>query len=218
MVKNMFESLTTLQKAQVYLLIPMLLWLLLLSLETSFSNPSLITTQKLDKLSSIDQSKIEKITPNKIVNFLEEKVELYKVELEKVHIKQQVISLELKGDFKKLIGFLQKLQLHLNVISFKLKKEKGYIYFYLQIESEYFFNKLFVDKEFYTQDKNIQKKSDPLKIDAIIENEVLLEGLWYKKGLDYKDYKLIKVEKNYIQLKHNTTDQILKVELVDESI
>lgn len=218
MIRNRFEALKSIQKVQLYLLLPMLLWLLLFSIEDSFLKPNINSSKRTKVSSSINIWKIDKTTTNQIVNFLEKKLEFYKLSLESIDIKQKLISLQVTGSFEQLLSFLQKLQIHLDVVSFKLLQEKERVSFFIQVHNEYFFNKTLLKKEFYMKGENIQYPLEIIKIDAIVDDEVLLKEIWYKKGDSYKHYKLIKVAKKFIQLQNTQTQQVIKVELADESL
>ncbi len=80
-------------------------------------------------------------------------------------------------------------------------------------------NKIFDDKLFAKNLLELQeyearlsiKKED--KLYAIIGNNVLLNTKWLKINEFYKDYKLIKIQRNYIELKKNLTSEKIKLYL-----
>lgn len=219
MIKKAFENLSLVQKIQLYLLLPMFFWLLLFSIETLLVSPNKGVNFQQKNRVTIDKNKIEKSISAKVINFLEEKIELYSLSLKTINIKTKNISLEVTGGLENSLSFVQKIQIHLKIVSYKLIKNEKDIHLTLHLNSEYFFNKELIDKEFVVASKRSKKHFINLKIDAIVNGEVLLDNLWYKEGEIYKNkYQIIQITQQYIKIKHISTQDSFKVNLSDESL
>ena len=219
MIKRVFESLTFIQKVQIYLLVPMLFWLLLFGIENILTKPEQEVKYNTKSFETIPKDKIKKILPSEIVQFIEEKTELYTLSLQTIHIKKRLISVEVGGYLQHIKLFLQKIQLHLDLVSYKLVQEQNSIRLYFIVDSEYFFNQAFLQKEFIAKNQKVKHKVYNIKLDAIVRDEVLLDGSWYKQGENYKDsYQIIAIEERFIKVKHLKTNSFFKMELVDESL
>jgi len=219
MIKRVFESLTFIQKVQIYLLVPMLFWLLLFGIENIFAKPKQEIKDNIKSFETIPKDKIKKTLPSEIVQFIEEKIELYTLSLQTIHIKKRLISVEVGGSLQHIKLFLQKIQLHLDLVSYKFLQEQNSVRLYFIVDSEYFFNQTFLQKEFIAKKQKVKHKVHNIKLDAIVRDEVLLDGSWYKQGENYKDsYKIIAIEERFIKVKHLKTNSFLKMELVDESL
>jgi len=217
MFRNSFEKLSNVQKVQMYLLVPMFFWLLLFAFESRFSQYFIPKESKKVKINNkLDSMKIVNSNSKEIVYFLENKLELYDVTLKNLKIDKNTINLELLAEDTKLIGLLQKLQIHLQILSFKFIKKEALYHLQLLINTEYLFNKSALNKEFLKRSK--KPNTIAIKIDAIIDNEVLLNGKWYKKTDTYKEMEISQIKKNYIYLKDIKTNKIIKVELLNESL
>jgi len=218
MIKSLFENLTLVQKVQLYLLVPMLFWLLFFGIETVFSQPRVGIISPKSNFITIEKNKLETTTSSKIVRFIENKIELYKVTLHNIDIKKRLISIRVSGKAKDILSFLQKMQIHLDLISFELLQEKEDLVFHLVVDSEYFFNKELLSKEFFSHTKAQKIKKPHIKLEAIVDNEVLINDIWYKKGASYKSYQIINIEKNFITLKDTQSQKSFKVDLLNESL
>ena len=220
MIKSLFEKLTWVQKIQLYLLVPMLFWLLFFGIETLFMQSYKNTITLKNNHSTIKKSKLEKTTLSKIVKFIENKIELYKVTLHKVDIKKRVIAIKVSGKKENILSFLQKMQTHLDLISFELLQLKKEFVFHFVVDGKYFFNTELLAKEFLTPTniKTQKIKKLYIKLEAIIDKEVLIDGVWYKQGARYKSYKIINIEKSFIILKDIQSQKSFKVDLLNESL
>ena len=56
-----------------------------------------------------------------------------------------------------------------------------------------------------------QKKNLNLKIYAIFQNRVNINGKWFKVGDNIYGYKIVKINKNFVLLKNGNSKKILKI-------
>lgn len=221
MDKNLFENLNFSQKLQLYFIVPMVFWLLLLLLENY-----IIQDTKKDienKLTTIDISthKIEKVNISEMIYQIQSKGKDYNLKTKSIQRKEKAILVEFDGDYTNILGFLQKIKLHYEIFSFEVLKEKNLTRLHLTINNQYFFNKDSVNKEFNTAKKTIINKvikQVQIKLEAIIDNEVLIDGLWYKKGETYKQNKIIDIKRKFIKLQNKATKKVVKMELFNEPL
>lgn len=218
MIKNIFEKSTIIQKIQLYLLVPMLLWLGVFFIEKMMFDGLDSNANDNNRIFSIEKEKLEKATPKNIVRFLEDKIELYKISLQTINIRQKLIYLEVSGSLENYFLFLQKLQTHLEIVKFTLSQDTKGIPFKIVINSEYFFNKKLLNKEFTMSHSTSSPKIPKIKIDAIVDDEVMIEDQWYKKGTSFNLYTITEVDKNRVILKDLQSKQVFTIELRDESL
>ena len=219
MGKSTFENLTTIQKLQLYLIIPMIFWLLLFLFENylivNFKSDSL---QKNSSVIDIPKNKIENMSISKIIQYIEQKAKYYKLKIQSIQSKQKTIMVEINGSYLNTLGFLQKIKLHYQIRNFEVIQEEKLTRLYITLNNEYFFNKDSMEKEFSKE--NIQSKSILIKVklEAIVGNEVLIDGVWFKQGEIYKQYEIIDINNSFIKLQKKEIKQLIKVELNNESL
>lgn len=216
---NKFEKLTFLQKLQLYLLVPMVLWLLFIVYENYiYHYDSTMANKKTMKSRNLPQlehtNKITKYDLKKSMLFLENKIDIYNLSLHSMQVKKTNIILELFGKFDGLVAILQKIHSHFQIRSFQFLKNDTKQTFIVTIDTKYFFNEELKDKEFIIQ--NIQKKL--IKIEAIVDQEVLIGGNWFSKNDFYQNFKIINIGKDFIDVIDQKTKKQFHMELVDESI
>jgi len=228
--KLYFEKLKLIQKIEIYILVVMFYGTLLYFYDDIMKNfnqkvePNkavLLYQQKLQSLSSkiVDKKDI------KVISFIENNGSKYNVFIETMSINQNRLNIKLHGKFDEVMNLLHLYQTHMKIISFKLFKYKEKIYCELQLDNQYFFNK---DKKFTKlknlhdpfltlQHKMVNKKKVILKKDlklmAIVSNEVLINGSWYRLNDIINNSKIVKINQSSIELQNIQNDQlhILKV-------
>lgn len=217
MIKDRFAELPFSQKIQLYLLVPLLyalFWIVLESYLLEQSSEHRTFKSNYEK----KREAIIKFTPKKGIGFIEDRLSLYEVELDSLKIEQKLLSIELIGEFQNLLTLLKKLEIHFQIMEFKFIKEEDLTRLYVKINSSHLFNKKLVKKEFQVKSTK-EQTSHTINIEAIVDNEVLIGGKWFKKNDICSDnFKLSYIAQRYVKFIDLTTKKEFKVELLNESL
>jgi hypothetical protein len=214
--KIYFEKLNLLQKLEIYLLIVIFYGTILYFYDEiifNFKVPNPIKESQLiiykNNLDIIDK-KISIKNKISIVNLIDKNNAKYKIKIESLNIQENKISLKFYGIFIDMINILNFYQTHFIITYYKLENINGILHCDLKIDTKYFFNenlKIKFNKNlpnpfFYKKIKKLDyvKPKKVLKLYAIVLNEVLINGIWYKQEDIIHDNKIIKINTNSIEL------------------
>lgn len=217
MLRNRFTQLPFFQKVELYLLVPLLLGLCLY-----LFNYMLLQNNEQDVIK--DQAlkttlKIDRLDEKELIVFLQDQISRYEITLYTINIDNNKIAFQTFGDYVDIVNFLHKIELHFLVESFKIDQKEGNVELDVTLNRKYFFNKKQIEKNFYMSKEQKQGKQNiNIKLTAIIEKSVLIDGLWYKQGDMFQGYKIVRVSDDFIQLNNLTSKQEIRVELEDESL
>ncbi len=209
MIKNRFEVLPLSQKIQLYLLIPLVYGLVFILYNNFYANEIEGTNPKKIQKVSYD---IKHLKPMEVISFFEDKIQSYSLKTKSLKTKEKFLVLEITGTFENLTAFLQKMQTHFQIISFKFIQEEKLKKFNLIVDTQWFFNTKLITKEFIVN----QKKG--IKIDAIIDQEVLIDGVWFTKGEICNGLKIVSIQKDSVKFIELQTKKEVIVELLDEPL
>lgn len=191
--KQYYNSLSFIQKVEIYgIVILCYIFIALVYNDIYFSQDN--KTEKSIQIitKKIVQNKIKHFTNVELLSYIENKSIQFTLDILDMKFTKKTIILQITGSFINEIHFLEHIQENFVILKCELKKEKKEIMLDLIIDIRKYFDKEDVvlsniPNPFLGQKKR-KKRDNSIKIDAIISDEVLIEGDWYKKGAVIKGF------------------------------
>jgi len=212
-LEDRYENLKWYQKIELVILFILLYGVILYVLQEYFNGSSDIKQNTLQKESSIDQ-KIKYISSIEATKSLNHILTKHNISKSSSSIQKDQISLEFSSKYQDLYSFLNELKLHFYLKSLEIKPiQEDSLKVTITLDIRYFFNRVekynllksnYENPFIYnkTKEKNLQKRLDTkgqeFKIDGIMDDEVLIEGRWYKKDESFKNNKIISIENSKV--------------------
>lgn len=187
-------------------------------------NSKVEVVQDKNNTNRVKNDRIDKISDNELLQFIFKSSDRYNLFVNEYEIYKNHIEVKLDGPFEPLIKILLYFQEHLNITSFELQENQennNDIILDLVIKKDYFYNSyksseivqnkieaLQIISPFQNKSQNedtLKKqesgvKLEELKLSAIIKDEVLIDGKWYKQGDSINQNKILKIDKNTITI------------------
>lgn len=204
--KKYFESLKIIQKIQLYLIVLIFYSLIFFYYKDILA---IFTEQKIIKnIPNITNSvatqgkiSISAVHDLDLVNYIIQKSQEQKVQVNEYILYEKSIELNINSDFNDLISFLFDLEKNLYVESFEvLENDDTSLSTKIMIKKNYFYkssknskSKALINSVF--KNTIIKKKFIPKKliVQAIIDDEVLINGNWYRLNDMINGNKIIKI-------------------------
>jgi len=232
-LKDIFVKLNFFQKVEVYFLVIFFYGLIY------YYIPDNIIKKDIDK--SISKNEVIfkdiKILKSKItiknnlilLKLLIDKSNNYNIFIVSSKNQKNKISLNIKGKFIDTINYINFIKTHFILDSLSFKYDKDILYSDITLDTKYFYNS---DKKIYKLENivnpfvNIKRYKNKivdtsdnkkLKLNAIIDTNVLINQKWYKLYDKIKNYKIIKIGQNKVELKDLKTNKILILRVNHES-
>lgn len=214
--KKYFESLRVLQKIEVYLIVVIFYSLLfiyhkeiinLVTLQKSSTTQDLQRVQK--RASKSSDTKISSITNLELVNYMTKQSKNSNIIIEEYKVYTNYLELKVNGSFNFLLDYLLEMQNHFYIISFEILENNDLLSATIVVKRNYFYEGLKSQKNLKSQKiENIfqvQKSvkfipKEKIKIMAIINDEVLVDGIWYKKDDLIEGHRIEEINKKSIVL------------------
>lgn len=230
MLKNNFEKLSLRDKILLYIIVVIGFGFLFVVLEDFLFKEDKNTKLQHNKHLSIRSLSNKIIIKNNksILEYIEKELAKSDIFIDSIKSTKQIISLTISGDFQIVITALQELDYHLIIEEFFLNKselDNNRVQVRVVFLNHYFLNqnkKLNGVKNIITFFENNRTKiipkiqTQPIVIDAIIDDEVFIESEWYKKKDSYLDYKIVEIEKDFIKLLHIRTTKTKIIRLQND--
>jgi hypothetical protein len=236
MLKSNFEKLPLRQKVELYLIVPIIFIIIFIFLEKLLIIEESNIPQEKQQLSIKSLSnKIVVKNDKDIIDYLETQIAKGNIFVHSITTSSQTISLTVSSSLEALMQFLHILEQHLVIEEFSLDKveqNSKVIKSKVVILSGYFTNQNqkdtalairknpFFDKEITTSQKvkikTISKVEKQIQVDAIVKNEVLIQGNWYKKGDKFQENTIVQIESSVVKILNNETNKIKIIRLEDE--
>ena len=234
MLKNNFDKLLFRQKIQLYFLIPIFFVIIFIVLQEQFfiDAKKMLPQKQQFSIQSLSDKIVVK-NNKEIIDYIETELAKYKIFVQSITTSNQTISLSIKSSFDSMIQFLYTLEQHLVIEEFFLEKldaNTTNIKSRIVFLNHYFANpnqrdvvlndiknpyeiesRIPIQKEQNKVKEKLQVKS--IQIDAIMLNEVFIEGDWYTIGDIVQDNKIVKIEPTLIKLLNQTTKNIKVIRL-----
>lgn len=223
--KRYFKKLNLLQKVEIYLLVIIFYGSIIWFFDDIFTE--LFKTKQNYKSIKTFQKDIynikQKVTVKsniEFLNFIESNMIKYNIINKVINLKDNYISIKMQGKFIDIINMLNVISLHTSIKMFSFSKNdiSNSVICDIEVKSKYFFNQYKeykklqnVPNPFFKETIDDMKKITKLKIGAIVSDEVLIFGDWYKVGDIINNYKILNIDKNFIKIlniKNNTKKEI----------
>lgn len=214
--REKYEQLAFFQKLELYLIILIVYFGIYYYFENSMS---------FDKQMRFDQSsnkliskKIQQISSNKALELVQQKLIESHIQEDSLTIQGKNLLLEFQSSYNKSFRFLQFLENHFSIEYLNIDAQKSFLKIKVilniknifDIQQSKFINGKLGNPFYFksTRQNKIEKiKTDnfivpQIQIDAILDNEILIDGVWYGLNDSIKDNKIIKIEQERVIFKN----------------
>lgn len=164
------------------------------------------------------------ITHNELVSFVYQALEKYQIETFTLHSKEKgYVILEVQSEYNSNINLVALLQKYLAILFFSIEPYESQTILKLHLKRDGLLMakpkiENIVQKNFQspfdtpfkrTQQKPLSQSLPPITIDAIIGDEILVQGDWYQKNQMVNGYKVVSIDHNRVTFLHKETQKIL---------
>ncbi len=238
MLKNNFENLPLREKIQLYFIVAIFFILVFVFLQELFFVDGKKESEQKQYLSLKSLSNKIVVKNNKeLIDYIETELAKDTLFVQSITTSNQTISLNINGSFDSVIQFLHRVEQHLVIDEFFLDKSDSnttMIKSRIVFLNHYFANPnqhdvvlkniknpfeneniSVVEKKESQREKEVQVKS--IQIEAIIFNEVFIDGDWYKIGDIFQENKIVQIEPTLVEFVDTKTNKIKTIRLeIDE--
>ncbi len=216
--KKYFESLSGIQKIEMYLIILMTYALVFIFYETLLAKAGIDLTHKqvIIKNGRSTQVNFNSMKHMELLQYIGRLNDEFDISLINTQILKKSIELKFEGSFNSIVNTLKEFQNKFIIKEFEIKKESNVISVTVVLDIRYIFNdkskqvvytKIY--KPFNKEAKKKKKVYEDIKVSAIIGKEVLISGQWYKENDTVTKYKIVKINKENVMLLDNVTKGII---------
>lgn len=149
---------------------------------------NVLYTQKLSDVESMD--------------YFNKNIQKYNVFLEEIKMSQNLIDIKVDGHFHNIINFLLEVSQYFIINQFEMSKKDNKINIALRLDREI----AYIEKRKYPMTRQIKNpfilkkienisKSSLIQITAIVDLEILVNNIWYKKFDMINEFKIIEIRK-----------------------
>ena len=211
-IKKYFESLSFVQKIEVYFIVIIfyislaIFYKEIISFVDSYFLPQnsshiILKTKK-------NNQKIIRLTNNEVIHYIDEISIQKRLRIIESKIIKHSISIVAQGEYSEIITFLNTLQNHFLIQKFQISDENDFIELSISINTKFFYtnvenhistlaNPFFQDKIKEKKD-TVQKIEKDFDITAILGDEVLIEDKWYDLKDQIFEYKISIINENSV--------------------
>ena len=211
--KKYFNSLRIVQKIEVYLIILIFYGFIFIyhqDIIGFFINQEVQETTQSDiitKSSKLKNTKVSFITDLELVNYMTKQSKNRDIVIDEYRLYKNHVELKIDGYFNSLVNLLLEIQNHFHIISFEITENNDGLTLTIVVKKNYFYNddtpiiiKQRVENLFESEKNTPVVLRDEIKIMAIVANEVLIEGIWYKQNDVIDGYRVVNINKESIEL------------------
>lgn len=207
--KERFETLKTYQVIELHILV-MLFFTTLYIYKDQLIFDQFNITDHSGKEQAVLSSKnyITKNSNNSLSQMVYEKGKEYKIQIRSLKFKNDLLILDIHGDFENCINFLNELGVHIKLKNLKIKKEAAAIYMQAAYSKRYFFNEKSTYKKIahipnpfnHNTKKSTEEDYIIFNLKAIIRDFVNINGCWHKKGNILNSHKILEISPNMVKM------------------
>jgi len=211
--KKYFNSLRIVQKIEVYLIILIFYGFIFIyhqDIIGFFINQEVQETTQSDiitKSSKLKNTKVSFITDLELVNYMTKQSKNRDIVIDEYRLYKNHVELKIDGYFNSLVNLLLEIQNHFHIISFEITENNDGLTLTIVVKKNYFYNddtpiiiKQRVENLFESEKNTPVVLRDEIKIMAIVANEVLIQGIWYKQNDVIDGYRVVNINKESIEL------------------
>lgn len=228
-IKKYFESLTTFQKVEVYLIVLMSYFLVFIFIDDI---DNMIYDNKIEQhpksvvsSQSTKKERVESLKSDEIINIIDNISKVNKVTILESQILSHSVQIKLEDNYDNVINFLNHLENSFEIKNFEILAENGVITLSVSFGRKYNYSSIKdtiknikIRNPFYVNNDKIASKvpTKDFKITAILDDEVLVDGAWYKHSNILYDYKIVSIQPNEVLLEHIRTKQHITKKVSNE--
>lgn len=220
-IKSKFQSLKTFQKIEIYIIV-----LILYSFIVVFSS-DIFTYIKPQSLSTNTHTKIKakksvnayiKIDDISLMNYIDTLSREKNTTILESKILKKSMYVKTEANHSEIMKFLTTIENHFVINSFELIEENEQTILSIMIDTNYFYKSQMIKKSVSNPNPFFQNKLKKQKVNtvdiqlnitAIISNEVLIDGIWYKEEDSVGNFKILSILSDKVQFKNLITKQIV---------
>jgi len=133
-------------------------------------------------------------------------------------ILKKSMYIKIEANHSEIMKFLTTIENHFVINSFELIEENEQTILSIMIDTNYFYTSSMIKKSIKNPNPFLQNKLKKqkvntvdikLKITAIISNEVLIDGIWYKERDSVGNFTILSILKDKVQFKNLITKQLV---------
>lgn len=216
-IKQKFEKNSLKEVVQLYLIIIIIYALIyILYLNNKTTNESFVKTS----LTNNFHAKENKPSDLELLTYFTQLSQKYNMSIDEVKILDNSIAIQTKDTYQNIMTFLSIVNQKFRIRNFEIKKEKNSMYFFISLDKSILLSRKdtitlpkdiknpFIKRSF----KEVQKVREII-LNVIVNDEVLIDDAWYKKGDKIYDYKIDTIlggENKVIFTNLKTEEKIIK--------
>jgi len=216
-IKQKFEKNSLKEVVQLYLIIIIIYALIyILYLNNKTTNESFVKTS----LTNNFHAKENKPSDLELLTYFTQLSQKYNMSIDEVKILDNSIAIQTKDTYQNIMTFLSIVNQKFRIRNFEIKKEKNSMYFFISLDKSILLSR----KDTITLPKDIKnpfikrsvkevQKVREIILNVIVNDEVLIDDAWYKKGDKIYDYKIDTIlggENKVIFTNLKTEEKIIK--------
>jgi len=220
-IKSKFQSLKTFQKIEIYIIV-----MILYSFIVVFSS-DIVTFIKPQSLSNITHTTIKtkqyantyiRMDDISLMNYIDTLSREKNTTILESKILKKSMYIKIEANHSEIMKFLTTIENHFVINSFELIEENEQTILSIMIDTNYFYTSSMIKKSIKNPNPFLQNKLKKqkvntvdikLKITAIISNEVLIDGIWYKERDSVGNFTILSILKDKVQFKNLITKQLV---------
>jgi len=220
-IKSKFQALKTLQKIEIYIIV-MILYSFIVVFSSdivTFINPQSLSTNTHTKIKVKKHANTYiKMDDISLMNYIDTLSREKNTTILESKILEKSMYIKTEANHSEIMKFLTTIENHFVINSFELIEENEQTILSIMIQSSYFYRSALAKKSIKNPNPFLQNKLKKqkvntvdikLKITAIISNEVLIDGIWYKERDSVGNFKILSILKDKVELKSLITKQIV---------
>lgn len=193
-IKTKIESLSIKELILLYLIVVLLyVFIYILHVNNKNTNEFFINTS----LPNSSNKKIKKYTDIELLTYFTQLSKKYNIIIDEVKIFDNSIEIRTEETYQNIMTFLSIVSKNFNIKNFEIKKEQKKLKFFIRLDKSMLFPVLQNSKiqkdiknPFIKNSTEISEEIPNVILSAIINDEVLIDNFWYKKGDKIYDYKI----------------------------
>ena len=220
-IKTKFEKLPYRDKILLYLIVIMVyafIYIYYVELKNLFSAPFVQNNYSHVSMKKNHESLVNnqrKLSDVELVYYFSKYSQKYKIRLKETKLNRQTINIVIEGTLSNMINFLFVVLHNFKLEQLEINKKTKDISISIIFNTELFYessihkhNINLLSNPFQNIKDDTETLSFPIRVCAIVKDEVLIDDIWLQKNDIIKEYQIIKINKDTVHLKNLKTKQM----------
>ncbi|MGB5867322.1 MAG: hypothetical protein WBG69_05555 [Arcobacteraceae bacterium] len=228
-IKKYFEALSFIQKVELYLIVLMGYFLVVIFFDDVKnlipSTQRDTYTQNVVQQDTFKKEKIHYLESHEIISLIDNMSKENNISIKESEILNNSVYIKIEGSYDNVIHSLDNLQNNFEIKNFEILYENKITTLSVSFNRKYSYKfakesqkNEKIANPFYQFQNNMQAQISmkPFQITAILDDEILVDGSWYKKSNMIYDYKILSISPREVILKHSITQQKITKKVTNE--